>query len=286
MPRRPRQHVLEALARAELHKAFAKQGWTAEDLSQDYGEDLLVRIFSHGAATPLSFFVQSKSTDRVVKVIHESEECVRVRVSTEHVAHWNEIRQPVLLTLFEASTAVTYWEIVQDASLPDTSLNASKPAKTASIYLPTRNTLEPTGLRRISYRTRRRHDQYLLLRKGAEQLVEALRETVGLEITYEPDGVICIPMGKFEPSKDGSKLFFFGPLAEKLQRAADNFGMTSDSFLHASLDAMRRIAAVYEQGRMLMLRSPEGEIIEQWATLREFGRHLQRFGEDKDENEL
>ena len=52
MPRRPRQHILEDLARAELHRVFEEFGWAVEDLKKDYGEDLLVRIFDKGVATP------------------------------------------------------------------------------------------------------------------------------------------------------------------------------------------------------------------------------------------
>lgn len=63
MPQRPRSHEVEDLSRNRLRDAFNGVGWTVEDLRKDYGEDLLVRIFDNGIATPLSFFVQAKGTD-------------------------------------------------------------------------------------------------------------------------------------------------------------------------------------------------------------------------------
>ncbi len=64
MPRRPRQHVIEDFARAALRDTFAGQGWTTEDLNEDYGLDMLVRVFERGKATPWCFFVQSKATEQ------------------------------------------------------------------------------------------------------------------------------------------------------------------------------------------------------------------------------
>ncbi len=65
MLQRPHSHRIEDLSRNRLRDAFNSVGWVVEDLRKDYGEDLLVRIFEQGVATPLSFFVQAKATDRI-----------------------------------------------------------------------------------------------------------------------------------------------------------------------------------------------------------------------------
>ena len=65
MLQRPRSHRIEDLSRNRLRDAFNSVGWVVEDLRKDYGEDLLVRIFEQGVATPVAFFVQAKATDRI-----------------------------------------------------------------------------------------------------------------------------------------------------------------------------------------------------------------------------
>jgi hypothetical protein len=59
MPNRPRSHQLEDLSRVQLRQIFSQYGWVVWDLHPDYGEDLLVRIFSKNMATQYSFFVHS-----------------------------------------------------------------------------------------------------------------------------------------------------------------------------------------------------------------------------------
>ena len=88
MPKRPRQHVLEDLARARLHRDFASIGWSVEDLGKDYGEDLLVRIFEDGHATPWSFFVQSKATDHLDKIRLNDGLHLAVPLASTHLQHW------------------------------------------------------------------------------------------------------------------------------------------------------------------------------------------------------
>src|SRR6266478_1163953 len=65
MPKRPRSHEIEEFSRGRLRDLFGRLGWVVWDLHPDYGEDLLVRIFTNGAATHYSFFVQAKATDHI-----------------------------------------------------------------------------------------------------------------------------------------------------------------------------------------------------------------------------
>jgi hypothetical protein len=90
MPRRPRSHILEDISRNKLHEAFDSVGWTVEDLREDYGEDLFVRIFADGVATPLSFFVQAKGTDNLSRHIDSHTGTVEFSVKRRHVEHWKQ----------------------------------------------------------------------------------------------------------------------------------------------------------------------------------------------------
>ena len=99
MPKRPRQHILEDLAGSRLRKSFGECGWTIEELNEDYGLDFLVRIFEAGIVTPLAFFIQSKSTDKIEEYFQEAKDRIAYRVQSEHAAHWSEFREPIFLTV-------------------------------------------------------------------------------------------------------------------------------------------------------------------------------------------
>src|SRR6202035_439631 len=107
MPKRPRQHLLEDLARARLRRDFSSIGWTVEDLASDYGEDLLVRIFETGSATPWSFFVQSKATDHLDRLRMSDGQHLAVRLPSKHLQHWLLFWEPVVLTVYDATHDVT-----------------------------------------------------------------------------------------------------------------------------------------------------------------------------------
>jgi len=88
LPKRPRPHILEDISLNRLHEAFVHEGWTVENLTKDYGEDLLVRIFERGVTTPFSFFVQAKATDDVDKLRSKKTARISYRVESGYVLHW------------------------------------------------------------------------------------------------------------------------------------------------------------------------------------------------------
>src|SRR5215469_6481106 len=104
MPKRTRSHQLEDLSRNRLHANFEDRGWTVEDLAKDYGEDLMVRIFDSGVATPYSFFVQAKATDRIAKFVTRG--AIAFPIETGHLRHWVRFLEPVILTLWDSKQDV------------------------------------------------------------------------------------------------------------------------------------------------------------------------------------
>src|SRR5688572_7662323 len=113
MPRRPRQHVIEDLARTKLHAIFSGVGWTAEDVSKDYGEDLVVRIFDDGQPTPWTFFVQSKATDNLSRYLTRDGGTIHFPIRASHLVHWHRFWEPVFLTVWDSQSGNTYWGYVQ-----------------------------------------------------------------------------------------------------------------------------------------------------------------------------
>jgi hypothetical protein len=108
MPKRPRSHELEDLSRVQLRNLFSQQGWVVWDLHPDYGEDLFVRIFSKRAATQYSFFIQAKATDHIEKYIQKDGEHIRFPIKMDHIQHWENFWEPVVLTIWDAKSNKTY----------------------------------------------------------------------------------------------------------------------------------------------------------------------------------
>lgn len=227
MIQRPRQHLLEDLARADLHRAFTECGWAVEDLSKDYGEGLLVRIFSAGRATQMSIFVQSKATDNLRTVIRDKQNFVSMKLSIKHIFHWEEFWQPVVLTVFDSMSRNTYWEVIQDA-VSDSILNQSMAKKkTIALHTPIANKRDIEGLNRLRYRTRLRFERFQPHKEGAEVIMKYLKESIGLEVNYEPDGgLLMIPKGQFIPDASGDMhVVTFGRLASRLQSLCERTGL-------------------------------------------------------------
>ena len=144
MTQRPRSHVLETQSRNRLERLFTDEGWTVHDIKPDYGEDLLVRIFENGVASPYYFYVQVKATDDVER-LRAASGTLEVAIPTATAKTWLELAQPLFLILWNASSDVWHWCHVQ------TFLQAQEgryrmSRDEASVRLPITNQLTATNL--------------------------------------------------------------------------------------------------------------------------------------------
>jgi Domain of unknown function (DUF4365) len=232
MTTRSRSHVQEDEARNRLRDAFHSRGWTIEDLRNDYGEDMLVRIFDDGRATPWMFFVQSKATDNIDRHRRASKATLGVPVRVSSLLHWQSLWEPVVLTLWSPQADATYWEIVQDERASRGVPRAGQKTTTVSIW--TANRLDDDGLDQIRARTIERFQRYEAEQRGARALLDLLEETLGAKVTeYDPaGGFLAIEL------PDGSADWhMFGELAELLMKAAEKSGMTPQETLLATIEA-------------------------------------------------
>jgi hypothetical protein len=216
------------MARERLRTIFADQGWTVEDLREDYGEDLLVRIFASAKATEYSFYVQLKATEHIDRYLTKQAAYIFYPISTPHLEHWSRFWEPVLLILWDAKGQRFYWECIQ-TSIEATGLPQTQKQKTFSITIPTTNTLNEEGIRRIVARTKKRFKRFAREKEGANQLLELLRSKLNLESTYEPQaGFLLIPEGRFIFKKNGgSTMYVFRKLAEEFAILAVRVGINS-----------------------------------------------------------
>jgi len=286
MPLRPRAHVLESVSRTRLHETFTRAVWTVEDLSNDYGEDLFVRIFDGPLPTPYSVFIQAKATDRISKYLSADRSAVHYPVTTDHVTHWERFWEPVLLTVWDSAADITYWETIQTA-LGSLTRPIRKGQKTVLVPIPTLNVLNDEGLRRSAARTCERFDRFEREKAGAQQLVEALRDNFGIEISYDPQaGILIVPHGTFVHKKDaGERMHLFGRAAARMQVLMRRTGRSPEELLEQSVRVAKQVYEGFEKGASLAIFDESGAILQEWKTFEELHAHLSRVEELEDPDE-
>lgn len=282
MPTRPRSHQLEDLSRNRLREIFTQHGWTVEDLQKDYGEDLLIRIFDEGKATPLSFFVQAKSTDHIERYRDADGKHIRYPVSLEHAKHWGRFWEPVILTVWDAQADVTYWQCVQTAlEKKDHSKSiTSLLNKNVKIHLPTDNTLDDIGVRRIRAKTKHRFSRFEAEQEGAKHLIQVLEEELKVKISYDAqEGILTL-------ERAGSLKFVpFGKTAARLEKMSRMTGLSSQGVLESSFDVLKQIADAFHEGNHIVLKDKDGTLLNQWKTFGELQSHVNRQMEISEESE-
>jgi hypothetical protein len=286
MPKRPRQHVIEDLARVDLHYSFSNVGWTVENLDKDYGEDLFVRIFEDGKATPWSFFVQSKATDKLNQLLTKNGQNVAFSITSGHAQHWERFGgEPVVLAIYDTKAKKTYWEVIQSDLESTQELSVGRPRKFLTVHVPTDNLLDEEGLRRLRNRTKRRFERFEAQREGVQVLIDELRQKWGVTIEYEPEfGLLMLPKGKFKAEESGGHtLTAFGCFAAHLQQIEEKYGITPQRTIEKSIELMYKIVSTYKQGGKLQIRGHGGELIQEWEALEELQRHANRQEELNEE---
>ena len=103
MPRRPREHQLEAESRAAFRTAVPSR-WAHRDLTEDYGIDAEVEIFGEDdLATGEKFLVQLKATDQP-----DLRQALKLWLPLAKLKYYRSLQQPVLLVRYHAPTAQLY----------------------------------------------------------------------------------------------------------------------------------------------------------------------------------
>lgn len=264
MPRRPRAHIIEDIARARLRETFGSVGWVIEDLSQDYGEDIFVRVFEEGQATPWSFFMQSKATDNIQRYLVEDKAELSFPIKTRHLEHWRHFWEPVVLTIWDSSSDITCWEFIQDFldSLSETQLVRAKEKATLRVRVPTFNRLDRKGIDQILSRTKSRFERFEVERTGAVTLIRAIKEIWGVKIHYNPQfGILTLPHGRFVQDPSGNRsIFTFG----RFEAFLDVIGQ------HTGWDQERLIKEFMIQGVIHRLLEEEGPLLPGGRMPKEF----------------
>jgi hypothetical protein len=250
-----------------------------EDLSKDYGEDLLVRIFDHGISTPLSFFIQAKATDNLAHFLVKRTNSFSYPVSTEHVTHWSRFQEPVILTLWDSKSDETFWTCVQEAKIGHRRTPPSE-RMTVHIPIPCENRLDEKGLRLLRFFTLARYKRLMREAEGAKTLIELLESEFNIKVDYSPkDGILFV-----EAPGEDVRIAFWGPTAIELSKLSAHLKKSPKEVL---LDAIK---SSYEEhrrfertGELSVLNRETGEIEVKKMSTRQMRRHFRIKAERLDE---
>jgi hypothetical protein len=264
MPQRPRSHEVEDLSRNRLRDAFNGVGWTVEDLRKDYGEDLLVRIFDNGIATPLSFFVQAKGTDAIQNYASATGP-IFVPLKREHVNHWREFSEPVIVALWDSKADRIYWNCVQTYLFTEEGKTALA-AATETLRIPVNLPLDATGLLWIHSITKSRFERSQDERQGVQALIDLLREHLKLEIEYDAGGLVLVtPPGELPIAG------FFGRMAEKVDDLAKHWGCSHEEAWRTAVKGLHELSESASARRILT------EMIYAFGELERHGQDFSAF---------
>jgi Domain of unknown function (DUF4365)/Phage integrase family len=117
-------------------------------------------IFTNGAATHYSFFVQAKATDHIDRYIDKEGTCLNFPIDVDHLKYWEQFWEPVILTVWDSVSDITYWEIGQDY-FESSDVDISR--KKLSVNISRTNILDDKGLKRIQEETISRFQRFELL---------------------------------------------------------------------------------------------------------------------------
>jgi hypothetical protein len=268
MPKRTRSHELEDCSRNRLHRLFEEVGWTVEDLSKDYGEDLLVRIFEGGETTPLSFFVQAKATDNLFRYLDSNSNSYRYPLSHAHLAHWEGLHEPVILTIWNSSSDITYWICIQDELAQLGGLVELTKGKTVRIPIPCENVLNAQSVTQIQSISRVRYRRLESEIAGSRVLVEFLESELGVKAEYSSDGIFLI-----ERSDGQLHGKVFGRVYDQLDQIGEIFNTSQQSALDLALEGFFNVFKKYEKTGRFPVRNPITKEVEYKQMTPEQLRH-------------
>ncbi len=257
MPKRTRSHELEDCSRNRLHRLFEEAGWTVEDLSKDYGEDLLVRMFESGQTTPLAFFVQAKATDNLSRYLDSNSNSFRYPLSHAHLAHWERLHEPVILTVWNSPSDTTYWTCIQNELAQLGDLGDLGKRKTVRIPILCENVLNVQSLNQIRSISRARYGRLESEIVGSTFLVELLESKLGVKIEYSSDGVYVVegPDGQVEVE-------IFGRVHERLNQMAAVLNTSHQSAFNVALENLFHDLAEHERTGTFPVLNPITSIVE------------------------
>jgi len=146
------QHDVSLLSVDQLKERLHNAGWSVVDIFEDYGEDLLVRVFHEGCPTGNDFYIQLKGTKRIEQYALKSGG-YSYPIKAVSLKQWQRSQIPVVLIVWDVERKDGYWQHVQPFIEKSAKANAKwldDPDSQRRVHLPAVNSLQAGELYRLS----------------------------------------------------------------------------------------------------------------------------------------
>lgn len=144
--RRTRQHVIADLSVHHVMGFILEEGHTAQQLSSDYGYDLIMWTFDpNGYMDPGEVYFQVKASE----ALERSESEFVFDADIRDLNQWMMERMPVVFVLFDATSNRAYWLHVQDYLRRSGGRTPRQEAKTLRIRVPKKQRFRRRAVSRI-----------------------------------------------------------------------------------------------------------------------------------------
>jgi len=138
----------EDVSRAQFGERLHQYGWVCDPILRDTGEDLYVRIFHNGNWSGLTFMVQLKSRSSWGSTGESA--YVSQRVDEADLEHWEGSALAVFVVAWNVEERKGHWVRVTDAIAElDNRRPQWRGQRTTTLRLPSENTFDDSGIRRI-----------------------------------------------------------------------------------------------------------------------------------------
>lgn len=167
---------------------FLERGWTAQKVTPDYGEDLMVRIFDiNGQSTPYIFFVQVKGTQEHEFIIKRNQ--YDFLIEKPHYDSWMTFWQPVFLVVWDHGKKTGRWDWVQEPKKAPTT------SKEGKIILGLPHDLTEDGLKLMEGLVRQYYRAFFIQDALRADVFRILKDEHGIDVSVNGD-VASIQVGK------------------------------------------------------------------------------------------
>jgi hypothetical protein len=129
----------------QISERLDEFGWMPTRPDEDLGEDLIVHLYFEGKATGVLFHLQAKS----ITNLHERRkgETLPYRFAVKDLLHWEQFELPVVLVVWDVKLREGRWVLWNTAIWQLDRQNPGwREQKTATVYLPWKNTTDDAGL--------------------------------------------------------------------------------------------------------------------------------------------
>ncbi len=196
-------------------------------------------------------------------------------IDTDHIEHWGQFWEPVILTVWDAKSNITYWESIQKY-LEEQAGNESK-RKSIRVAIPTRNVLDNDGVKRIARYTKSRYILNEQEHEGIDTLIELLEEALKAKIEYYPKrGIIFIDYVNGRATHT-----FFGsnnPLLDLIEQHPEEH---YQKMLLKTVNELAKIKQELKETGKITLQDENGIIVETYETFEDYIQHITENNDKK-----